>query len=60
MKNLYGKALLDDPALTKSTAFTREERKHFGLRGLLPYDVASINKQIERALGQHALQNHCD
>ncbi|MDP1935260.1 MAG: oxaloacetate-decarboxylating malate dehydrogenase, partial [Nitrosomonas sp.] len=51
MRNLYGKALLDDPALTKSTAFTREERKHFGLRGLLPYDVASINKQIERVLG---------
>ncbi|MEK7708245.1 MAG: NAD-dependent malic enzyme [Pseudomonadota bacterium] len=51
MKNLYGKALLDDPALSKSTAFTREERKHFGLQGLLPYDVASINKQIERVLG---------
>ncbi|WP_297324438.1 NAD-dependent malic enzyme [Nitrosomonas sp.] len=51
MKNLYGKALLVDSALTKSTGFTREERERYGLRGLLPYDVASINKQIERVLG---------
>lgn len=51
MKNLTGKALLVDPALTKSTAFTREERENYGLRGLLPYDVASIHKQIERVLG---------
>ncbi|SFE84241.1 NAD-dependent malic enzyme [Nitrosomonas sp. Nm166] len=51
MKNLYGKALLTDPALTKSTAFTREEREHYSLRGLLPYDVTSIDQQIERVLG---------
>ncbi len=51
MKNLYGKALLADPALTKSTAFTREEREHYGLRGLLPYDVTSIEQQMERVLG---------
>lgn len=50
MKNLYGKALLDDPSCTKSTAFTREERQKYGLRGLLPYDVANISKQKERAL----------
>ncbi|PXW87244.1 malate dehydrogenase (oxaloacetate-decarboxylating)(NADP+) [Nitrosomonas sp. Nm84] len=51
MKDLYGKALLLDSALTKSTGFTREERERYGLRGLIPYDVASINKQIERVLG---------
>ncbi len=51
MKNLHGKALLVDPAQTKSTAFTREERENFGLRGLLPYEVASIYKQIDRVLG---------
>ncbi len=50
MKDLYGKALLDDPASTKSTAFTRDERKRYGLRGLLPYDVANIDKQKARAL----------
>jgi malate dehydrogenase (oxaloacetate-decarboxylating)(NADP+) len=51
MKNLQGKSLLIDPVLTKSTAFTREERKNYSLCGLLPYEVASINKQIERVLG---------
>lgn len=51
MKKLYGKALLVNPTFTKSTAFTREERKRYGLRGLLPHDVANINKQIERVLG---------
>ena len=50
MKNLYGKALLVDPVLTKSTAFTREERERYGLRGLLPYDVATMSKQIARVL----------
>lgn len=50
MKNLFGKALLDDASCTKSTAFTREERQKYGLRGLLPYDVANIGKQKERAL----------
>ena len=51
MKQLNGKALLNDPVHTKSTAFTREERDQYGLRGLLPYDVADINKQKERVLG---------
>ncbi|TXI19958.1 MAG: NAD-dependent malic enzyme [Nitrosomonas sp.] len=51
MKDLRGKALLVDPVLTKSTAFTCKERKEFGLRGLLPYEVASIHKQIDRVLG---------
>ncbi|MBX3616035.1 NAD-dependent malic enzyme [Nitrosomonas sp.] len=50
MKNLYGKSLLTNPALTKSTAFSREEREHYGLRGLLPYEVASIEKQVDRVL----------
>lgn len=50
MKNLYGKSLLADPSLTKSTAFSREERERYGLRGLLPYEVASIKKQVDRVL----------
>ena len=51
MKELHGKAILLDPASTKSTAFTREEREQLGLRGLLPYDVADIDKQKQRVLG---------
>jgi len=50
MKDLYGKALLDDPSCTKSTAFSKEEREKYGLRGLLPYDIANIGKQKSRAL----------
>ncbi|TXI22813.1 MAG: NAD-dependent malic enzyme [Nitrosomonas sp.] len=50
MKQLYGKSLLDDPTLNKSTAFTREERKRFGLSGLLPYRVTDIYTQTARVL----------
>jgi malate dehydrogenase (oxaloacetate-decarboxylating)(NADP+) len=43
--------LLHDPALNKSTAFTREEREQYGLRGLLPYIVSDQDTQIQRILG---------
>lgn len=45
-----GKALLDDPARNKSTAFTRDEREAYGLRGLLPYQVSSMATQQRRVL----------
>jgi malate dehydrogenase (oxaloacetate-decarboxylating)(NADP+) len=51
MKPLHGRALLDDPAHNKSTAFTREERARLGLKGLLPYSVGDIRKQQQRVLG---------
>lgn len=51
MKLLQGKSLLDDPAQNKSTAFSREERNQFGLRGLLPYKIADIDTQQQRVLG---------
>lgn len=46
-----GVELLRDPATNKGTAFTREERDQFGLRGLLPPRVFTIEEQRERALG---------
>jgi len=46
-----GKALLDDPCLNKSTAFTRQEREQYGLRGLLPYVVSDMVAQKRRVLG---------
>lgn len=58
MNALRGKALLDNPALTKSTAFSREERVQYGLRGLLPYDVANINKQKARVLENMRRKNN--
>src|SRR5215210_7220172 len=43
--------LLKDKTLTKSTAFSREERQALGLRGLLPYVVSSQEIQVKRILG---------
>ena len=42
--------ILRDPAETKSTAFTREEREELGLRGLLPHAVTSLEGQKVRTL----------
>lgn len=50
MKTLRGKTLLNNPAQNKSTAFTREERAHYGLQGLLPYGVTDIHIQQQRVL----------
>lgn len=46
----YGVDLLRDPALNKGTAFTQAERDHFGLRGLLPPRVFTIEQQSTRVL----------
>jgi malate dehydrogenase (oxaloacetate-decarboxylating) len=45
----YGMDLLDRPRLNKSTAFTEEERKKFGLHGLLPPQVENLDEQAVRA-----------
>jgi malate dehydrogenase (oxaloacetate-decarboxylating) len=39
---------LRHPLLNKGTAFTAEERRAFGLEGLLPHRVTSIDRQLER------------
>ena len=41
-----GAELLEDPLLNKDTAFSEYERDAFGLRGLLPPRVATIDEQI--------------
>lgn len=50
MKIVRGRALLNDPAHNKSTAFNLEERDRYGLQGLLPYSVTDIKKQQQRVL----------
>ena len=47
-----GLALLDTPTLNKGTAFTEEERRDYGLEGLPPHAVESLDRQLERVL-QH-------
>jgi malic enzyme len=45
-----GASLLEDPLLNKDIAFTAEERRAFGLEGLLPARVATIEEQAGLAL----------
>ncbi|MDZ4225136.1 MAG: NAD-dependent malic enzyme, partial [bacterium] len=40
--------LLHDPLLNKGTAFTKKERKAFGLEGLLPPRVVLLEEQVAR------------
>lgn len=49
--NRHGLAVLNDPVRNKGTAFTEGERRRFGLEGLLPASVESIDRQVERVLG---------
>jgi malate dehydrogenase (oxaloacetate-decarboxylating) len=42
--------LLNDPLLNKGTAFTDHERELFGLHGLLPPIVATLDEQVARRL----------
>jgi malate dehydrogenase (oxaloacetate-decarboxylating) len=44
-----GKDLMSDPVLNKGTAFTEEERTEFGLHGLLPPVVETLEQQSVRA-----------
>src|SRR5271154_6523055 len=46
---LHGARLLSAPLWNKGTAFTLEERARFGLHGLLPPYVETLNEQVERA-----------
>lgn len=46
--SLRGRMLLDHPLLNKGMAFTDDERRAFGLKGLLPPKVSSVEEQIAR------------
>lgn len=48
-----GDALLDDEFLNKGDAFSREERSMFGLCGMLPDHVASMDEQLLRVRVQY-------
>jgi malate dehydrogenase (oxaloacetate-decarboxylating)(NADP+) len=48
--DLRGVALLSDPSYNKGTAFSQEERNRYGLEGLLPHSVETIERQVERVM----------
>ncbi|WP_234123631.1 malolactic enzyme [Clostridium hydrogenum] len=45
--------ILNNPFLNKGTAFTKEERKKFGLNGTLPTQVQTLEQQVVQAYGQY-------
>ena len=45
---LRGADLLNDPLLNKGTAFSRQERRELGLEALLPWQVETIEQQVQR------------
>ncbi len=45
-----GVDLLHDPALNKGTAFTKEEQRALGLRGLVPPRVCDQDEQVRRVM----------
>lgn len=50
---LTGANLLNDPFLNKGTAFTKEERAKYGLTGMLPATVQTLEQQSIQAYGQY-------
>jgi malate dehydrogenase (oxaloacetate-decarboxylating) len=54
---LRGRQLLSDPRLSHGVAFTEEERRAFGLVGLLPPAVLTLDVQVARAYQQFSAQN---
>ncbi len=53
---LSGPALLHEPFLNKGDAFTPQERATFGLTGLLPEAVTTLDEQVKRAYLQYQQQ----
>lgn len=46
--SLTGQVLLDNPLLNKGSAFPEDERREFGLLGLLPLHCSTIEEQLAR------------
>jgi malate dehydrogenase (oxaloacetate-decarboxylating) len=50
---LRGQSLLANATYNKGSAFSAEEREAFGLIGMLPVQIDTIDKQMNRAYGQY-------
>ncbi|HFX3740573.1 TPA: malolactic enzyme [Enterococcus faecium] len=50
---LTGLNLLNNPFLNKGTAFTKEERAKYGITGMLPSTVQTLEQQSIQAYGQY-------
>jgi len=54
---ISGSALLGCPVFNKGSAFTEDERIEFGLHGLLPPHVGSLDEQLARRYGDFQQRN---
>ncbi len=52
MKKDKGYELIRNPRVNKGMAFTREERKAFGLEGLMPKKIETLELQVMRVKNQ--------
>ncbi|CAJ1503251.1 NAD-dependent malic enzyme [[Mycobacterium] holstebronense] len=52
-----GQALLFDPLTTKGTAFSQDERREFGLLGLLPVAVKTIADQVAHTYAEFSTRH---
>lgn len=52
-----GTQLMREPLIFRGTAFTAEERVTFGLTGLLPAGVSTLDGQIRRVYAQYSRQH---
>lgn len=50
---MRGQEILNNPFLNKATAFTEAEREEFGLTGMLPAHVQTIQEQADQAYAQY-------
>lgn len=50
---LSGQNLLNNPFLNKGTAFTKEERAKYGITGMLPSTVQTLEQQSVQVYGQY-------
>jgi len=54
--SLTGAQIIDTPTLNRGTAFTEEERRRFGLQGLLPPHIETLDEQVVRAYEAYGRQ----
>ena len=51
--SLTGQQLIESPLFNKGSAFSEEERIEFGLQGLVPPHVSTIDEQLARTYGSY-------